>query len=653
MNTKRNLIVILTVFFAINAFSQKNKDVLLTINDQPIYASEFKTVFNKNLDLVIDEEQKNVDGYMDLFIDYKLKITEAYAQGLDKNPSYIKEFTKYQDQLSKSYIYDSRISSELMQEAYDRGLEEVNADHLLIKVSLNARPEDTLIAYNKIKTLRNKVVNGEDFEELIKKYSEEPGAKTKGGKLGYFSVFQMVYSFENAAYTTKIGDISEIIRTQFGYHILKVNDRRIKQPKIKVAHIMIFDNEKKKNEHAEEKINEIYALLMQGESFGSLAKQFSDDKNSAIRDGNLKPFGHGDLRAPEFERVAFSLTEKDQISAPVKSSFGWHIIKFEEIVKEPTFEEIKSDLEKKVTSGDRAKVVTQAVNSKIKDKYGYKEGVSYSPFFKEFVTDSIFKRKWDFEKISTNNDLTLFTIGNSEIKFNDFANFIKEKQNAPKRYTDKEVLLFDYYSEFFDKKLMDYYKEKLEVDNKEYANTLNEYRYGLLIFDAMDKNIWTAAKLDTIGLKNYYTQTKSNYQWKKRIDAVILSSTKESTANQVKELLAKGVDIEEIKKQLNTDGIVNVIITNNVYEIDNSHLPTSLDIKLGVSEIIKREDSFVVVKINEIIEPTTKEFDEVRGMVLSDYQKRIEENWMKELREKYEVKINKKVLKRIKKDLIK
>jgi len=270
---KLNYLSLLLLFFiASTGFSQKGKDVLMTINEQPVYTSEFKTVFKKNLDLVIDESQKSVDGYLELFIDYKLKVAEAYAQDLDKDKTYIKEITKYEDQLSKNYIYDKRVTSELVDEAYERGLEEIDVDHILISLHFNAYPQDSIIAYNKISSIREKAINGEDFETLAKKYSEEPSAKETGGKLGYFSVFSMLYSFETAAYNTKVGEISEIVRSEYGYHIIKINDRRKKLHDLNVSHIMIFSNKNAKVENPEERINELYAMLMQGESFESIAK---------------------------------------------------------------------------------------------------------------------------------------------------------------------------------------------------------------------------------------------------------------------------------------------------------------------------------------------------------------------------------------------
>lgn len=645
------LSLILLFFIASTGFSQKGNDVLLSIDEQPVYSSEFKSVFNKNLDLVIDESQKSVEGYLDLFIDYKLKVAEAYTQGLDKDKTYIKEIGKYEDQLSKNYIYDKRVTSELVDEAYQRGLYEINADHILILAPFNANPQDSLIAYNKISSIREKAMNGEDFETLAKEYSEEPSAKDTGGKLGYFSVFGMVYSFESAAYNTKVGEISEIVRTIYGYHLIKVNDKREKKPKLDVSHIFIFSNEKAKVENPKERINELYAMIMQGESLESVAKQFSEDRSTALKGGQIKVFGTGDLRAPIFEDAAYSIAKEGEILAPIESSFGWHIIRLNKIIKPLTFEEIKPDLESKVNGGSRAKVVIQAVNNKIKTKYGYQEGESYLPYFNEFVTDSVLSKKWVYSTVPENDNSILFTIGDRAIKYDDFANFISNQQKLSKRYKDKKELLNDFYNQFKNESIEDYFKFKLEEENEEYALTINEYRNGLLIFEVMNKNIWTAAKTDSIGFQNYYETTKENYKWKKRVDVDIVSATKESIANEAKKLLQEGIEIDAIKEQLNTEGNINVIITSGIFEIDKRELPENFEVKMGVSELYDVESSKVIVNVKNILMPSVKELIEVKGLVMSNYQTVVEKKWMQELHEKYQVVVNKKVLKKIKKEL--
>ncbi len=650
MNT-RNLLLLFLFIAYFNGNAQNKKNVLLTINSNPVYSSDFTKVFNKNLDLVVEESQKNVTGYLDLFIDYKLKITEAYAQELDKNQQYIKEFKKYEDQLAKKYIYDKRIVSKLVEEAYDRGLEEINAEHILVLSNLNDSPNDTLKAYNKIKEAHVKALKGENFTSLVIEYSEEPGAKKSKGKLGYFTAFQMVYPFENTAYNTKVGEISQITRTSFGYHIIKINDRRKKKPKINVSHIMIFSNKDKKAEDPEERINELYAMIMQGEPFEKIAKQFSEDKNTGVKGGQLKTFGPGDLKAPKFENAAYSIKNEGEIIAPIQSAFGWHIIRLNEKFSIPSFEEQKDDIEKKVKGGARALVVTQAINNKIIKKYGFKEGESYISYFNNFVNDSILSRKWTYSSIPLTENQILFTIGDHDVTYTDYAEYLRDNQKTIKKYINKESLLIDMYVKFKNETLKNYFKERLEVENTEYATIINDYRNGLLVYDVMNKNIWQIAKTDSTGLKDYYEKTKNNYKWKKRLDVDIYSSSDETTTKQVQTLLMRGEESATIKKQINSDGKINVITVSDVFEIDQSELPEDLIPEKGVSDIKLNDGFYVVVNIKEVIEPTLKEFDEVRGTVISDFQTEIEKKWMQSLRDKYEVKINNKSLKKLKKKL--
>ena len=650
MNT-RNLLLLFLFIGYFNGNAQNKKNVLLTINSNPVYSSDFTKVFNKNLDLVVEESQKNVAGYLDLFIDYKLKITEAYAQELDKNQQYIKEFKKYEDQLAKKYIYDKRVVSKLVEEAYDRSLEEINAEHILVLSNLNDSPNDTLKAYNKIKEAHVKALKGENFTSLVIEYSEEPGAKKSKGKLGYFTAFQMLYPFENTAYNTKVGEISQITRTSFGYHIIKINDRRKKKPKINVSHIMIFSNKDKKAEDPEERINELYAMIMQGEPFEKIAKQFSEDKNTGVKGGQLKTFGPGDLKAPKFENAAYSIKNEGEIIAPIQSAFGWHIIRLNEKFSIPSFEEQKDDIEKKVKGGARALVVTQAINNKIIKKYGFKEGESYISYFNNFVNDSILSRKWTYSSIPLTENQILFTIGDHDVTYNDYAEYLRDNQKTIKKYINKESLLIDMYVKFKNETLKNYFKERLEVENTEYATIINDYRNGLLVYDVMNKNIWQIAKTDSTGLKDYYEKTKNNYKWKKRLDVDIYSSSDEITTKQVQTLLMRGEESATIKKQINSDGKINVITVSDVFEIDQSELPEDLIPEKGVSDIKLNDGFYVVVNIKEVIEPTLKEFDEVRGTVISDFQTEIEKKWMQSLRDKYEVKINNKSLKKLKKKL--
>ena len=632
-------------------FSQNKKDVLMTIDGTPVYGDEFERVYKKNLDLVQDESQRDIDGYLQLFIDYKLKIFEARAQKLDQNEVYKSELSKYRDQLSRNYLFEDKLTEDLAKEAYERGKEEIDAAHILIMVGYDAKPQDTLVAYNKIKAIREKAVKGGDFDQLAKTNSEEPNASESGGNLGYFTVFSMVYPFETAAYNTKVGQVSEIVRSSFGYHIIKVKDRRERLPKIVVSHIMISDKKGAHDFNPEERIKEIATMIKQGQSFENLAKEFSDDKNSAVNGGKLKPFSKGELRAPEFEEGAYQLKNIGDVSKPVKTDFGWHIVRLDERVPDATFDEVKAQMEKRVKQGDRGKVVVNTVNKKIKDRYGYKNGTYFMPFFKTYVTDSVLTRKWKMQPIAAAQDKTLFTIGKNEVKFSDFAKFVEDRQHNSIPSKDKELLLRNYYEEFETESLKDYFRNQLEKENEDYAAVLSEYRDGLLIFDVMEKNIWKEAKNDTVGLQKFYDKNKQNYQWKQRVEGEIFSATSQIYAQRVQKLLEEGKTADEIKADLNPEGSVNVLLTQGIFELGEQELPQNLKVKNGVSEIYPSNDSFTVVNIKNILPEGVKQLEDVKGKVISNYQNEIEAEWMKNLHSKYKVEVNNKTLKKLKKSL--
>ncbi|WP_214114294.1 peptidylprolyl isomerase [Aequorivita echinoideorum] len=648
---KYSLLFLLFVTATTAGFSQSKKEVLLTIDGNPVYSNEFKRVYKKNLELVQDESQKDIDSYLQLFIDYKLKIAEAKAQGLDTEKTYVTEFSQYRDQLSRNYIFEEKVTEGLAKEAYERSLEEIKASHILIRTDYESVPQDTLAAYNKIKSIRERALKGEDFTELAKANSEEPGAKESGGNLGYFSVFTMVYPFETAAYNTKKGEISEIVRTRFGYHIIKVEDRRKKEPKISVSHIMISDNESTRTFDPKERINEIAAMLKQGESFESLAKQYSDDKNSAVKGGKLNAFSKGDLRSTEFENAAYALKNAGDLSKPVKTDFGWHIIRLDEKLPAQTYEQEREMLEKRVADGDRSKIVTNAVNKQIKEKYGFKKGQSYLPYFDTYLTDEVLKRRWTMDSIPDSENKVLFTIGDKKSDYRDFAKYIAGRQRFNKPYKMKETLLVDMYDEFETQQLKEYFKERLEVENEDYAAILNEYRDGLLIFDVMNKNIWQKAKTDSLGLEKFFQNNKNNYQWKQRVEAEIISSNSNDFAKQAKEMFSNGKTGEEVKAALNTGEKVNVILTQGTFEAGQREIPENLNMKKGVSDIYKNNDSYIVVNVKHVLPAGAKSLEDVKGKALSDYQNELEKNWMESLHNKYVVEVNKKSLKKIKKEL--
>ena len=341
-------LVFLISFFIFSNHLFAQDRVLMTIDETQIMASEFKKVYNKNLDLVQDVSQRNVDTYIDLFIDYQLKLQEAKRLKYHEDKKYIRELQSYERQLKSKYLADTEVTDALVKEAYERKKQEVNVSHILVFIDENEI--DTVSAYNTINAYRKQAL-ADGFESVsndIKLKNKKTRNKVIAEDLGYFSIFRMVYPFESAAYNTNNGEISNIFRTKFGYHILKVIDKRPGRGIASAAHIMIMNQQKDSKIDPEKHINEIYQKLNQGESFESLAKQFSQDKSTSEKGGQLQKFESTKLSSPIFEDIVFGLTNDDEISKPFQTKFGWHIAKRIQIETLPSFEDIKEKLEEQI-----------------------------------------------------------------------------------------------------------------------------------------------------------------------------------------------------------------------------------------------------------------------------------------------------------------
>jgi len=621
----KKVVLILLVSMAFQLNAQKKDKVLLTIDNEEIHSSEFLRVYNKNKDVVSDENKKNITEYLDLFINYKLKLKDAKDLKMDTIPSYIKEFDKYKTQLIEPFLKDRKVTDKLVAEAYERMGKEVKASHILILVKPDATPKDTIAAYNKIVSARDLIIGGKDFVDVAKKMSQDPSAKENGGNLGYFSAFAMVYPFETAAFNTPVGEISMPFRTKFGYHILKVYDVRKSKGEVKVAHIMIRDK-KTDSTYAKKQISDIYNKFLQGEKFEVLAKKHSDDKASAIKGGVIKPFTQGKMIQP-FSDIAFNLQKEGDVSKPFKTKFGWHFIKLINKIPVKPFEEVKDELTKKVEKGDRSILIGKSITSKLKSKYNiaFNKEV-YNKYFSDNEKD-------DKDKITV--DETILTIENSTYSVNDLKTYLK-KNNGSKTYND-----------FIDVQVMSYYKNNLEFENKEFGYTLQEYRDGLLLFDLLQNKIWTKAEKDTIGLQNFFDKNASKYNWKKRAKADLASCTKAEKATLVKKYMTEGKTIDQIKELVNDGATIHVIFHSGTYEVDSNKLPHNFQFVKGVQLYKNNDTDFTICNVSEIMEASPKELNDVKGKVISNYQDFLEKQWIQNLRSKYKVEVNKKVFKKL------
>ncbi|MBO6632646.1 MAG: peptidylprolyl isomerase, partial [Psychroserpens sp.] len=394
----KSLITALLICLSISIQAQvKDDDVLFTVDGEPVMATEFIRVYSKNLDLVQDESQKDVEAYLELFINYQLKVKEARRLELDKDPQYIREFNNYKSQLAKNYMSDSKVTDELVREAYNRTITDVNASHILIRMDENQT--DTIPTYNQILKLRDRVIK-EGYKAVQKDVHN--GQTVFAEDLGYFGAFKMVYPFESAAFNTAVGEVSMPFRTRFGYHIVTINDKREALGEVTVAHIMIANQQKDSTVNPEARAKQIYSKIQQGEKFESLAKQFSDDKSSSKKGGVLAPFTGGQLSSQEFESVAFSLENPGDISEPFKTDFGWHIVKLIRKKGIQPFETVKAELQNRVKRDSRSNLISSALAKKLATQYKISNNEASINYFKSIINDAYFKQAWrigeDFKK---------------------------------------------------------------------------------------------------------------------------------------------------------------------------------------------------------------------------------------------------------------
>ena len=492
---KNNILSICTLLVAMNVFSQ-NEKTLVTINKEKTTIADFKRIYEKNLDAIDSEEAKDVTNNLTLYINYKLKVEEAYTLRFDTLPSYKKEIASYKDQLAAPYLQDTTFITELVKEVYFRTKNEVNAKHILIRTLKDATPQDTLISFNKITTIRNRIINGADFEKVALETSEdtsaqgnaEKGVEGNKGNLGYFSAFNMVAPFEDAAYKTKVGEVSMPFRSKFGYHILKVDNFRAAKGEIEAAHILISNSTKS----SKAKINEVYKRLENKETFAKLANAYSDDSGSKAKGGKLNKFGTGRMVKP-FEITAFSLENEGDFSKPFKTRFGWHIVKL--LKKHPirSFAEMKQELTAKIKRSSRMQMSENAVINKLKKQYSITE---------DEESKNILNRK-DIRTISKDSlQNNILSINDSNIKQETFVEYLKNRRNKP------TYVLFEM---FKNQEILAYYKKNLVNTEPEYANVLKEYEDGLLLFELMQQKIWNKSSKDTLGLKTYFSNNKEKY----------------------------------------------------------------------------------------------------------------------------------------------
>ena len=634
---------------------------VLDIAGERVSLDDFQHVYGKNnRDSVYSVEA--LDDYMELFINFKLKVREAEAMGMDTAEAFITELAGYRSQLARPYLVDGDLLDAMVEEAYQRKGMEVRASHILVSVEDNATPADTLAAWNRIQGIRARVTSGEDFEAVArsKNGSDDPSAASNGGDLGWFTAFQMVYPFECAAFNTPEGEVSTVVRTRFGYHILNVVGKRKARGEVQVAHIMVrmpADAPQDQVANAEGRIQEVKRLLLSGESFESLALKYSEDPSTANKGGLLPWFGTGKM-VESFEDAAFGLEEPGDLAGPVRTDYGFHLLKLMDKKTLPTFEESRRELSKKVRRDSRAEITKTSFVRALKGEYGATVSNRRREALKAAATkiDSLFYPGHPLEGVRKSElGRTLFSVAGSPRTVEDFLTWA----NAGKiRNVDRPqaTMVSEEIDNYVAQELLAYEDTQLEAKHNDFRLLMEEYHDGILLFELTDQKVWSRAVKDTTGLMEFHGQNRNEFMWEERLDAGIHTCEDAKIAKKVRKELRKNSDIEGLRRELIAE---RPLALRNEFgkfvEGENGWADRAFEALrdgslapdkhgLTILETTEGGDQIILVHVKEHLMPMPKALDECRGQAIAAYQDHLEKEWIMELRRKYPHDINREAL---------
>lgn len=685
--------------------------VLMTVDGKPVPRSEFEAIYKKNnKDTAVTKEA--LDAYLELFTNYKLKVRAAEELGMDTLSKFRTELDGYRKQLARPYLIDRNLNDDLMREAYDRSRSEVRASHILAQLPAEPTPADTLAAWKRILALRERVNAGEDFASVAsgKGGSDDPSAAKNGGDLGWFSALQMVYPFETMAYNTAPGQVSRPVRTRFGYHIIKVADKRPARGQVKVAHIMVRSTDQdspEKQTAAQQKINEVAGRLGNGElSFADAALKYSDDESTNGKGGELPMFGTGKM-IDEFEDQAFALRNDGDITAPFRTRYGWHIIKRLEYKAPPTFEEAKSDLKAKIGRDSRAEITRRKFLADLKVQYGFKPDMKAVNALLPLLDTTLFRKGTVITDTLLRKDVTEGAVMHDGMRYRREINGTMqagklvnvrsrkhdEIKQAPgdtvvvrdvqdgwsydrtravkftkpvftmdvRTWTQRQLLdhlearqkrearmplpqyLQERFDQFVDDEVLAYEDSKLETKYPEFRMLMKEYRDGILLFELTDQKVWSKAVKDSTGLQAYYDQHSMEQLYPTRYDVDVYACSSADAAKRARDLYGKGKRGQEIADVLNGRAAGSLTLESGLFSGEEKPVLQGVT-KPGLTTDQVSGGRVTFMDVKRVVPPGPKPLSEVRGLMTAAYQDQLEKEWIKELRARYPVTVNRDVL---------
>ncbi len=648
--------LVLNLLFFFDASAQKDGEVLMTIGKKNITAGEYKYIYEKNNRS--DISKKTPDEYMELFTKFKLKVAEAESRQMDTVSKFLTEFEGYKTQLAKPYLTENVKINLLVKEAYERSKTDVKIDIIFLKLPQNPTPADTQSVYKKASDLRSQILSGTSWDTIASKYSDDRGAVRNFGHLPFISSEKIPYSIQNYIFKAEKNDISHPVRSAAGYYIIRKVDERPNPGEIQVAHIMMSVPQGISAEEAEAKkkrIDSIYTALKKGADFAELAKK-SDDKGTSQKGGELQSFSTGRM-VPEFENAAFGLKTKGEYTQPVKTDFGWHILKLIDKKTMKTFEEAEEELKQIVERDtERQDAVKLYVRGKLKKDFNFRE--ENRPMKMHTMLDStIFEAKWKAPSAEALTQ-TLFSINGKPTTEKDFVAYIENNQKRSRK-SDLKDYVNQMYEQFITYSLVNAEIAALSEKQPEYRYLMQEYHDGLLLFELMETEVWNKAVEDSVGLNRFFDQNKANYKGQTELKISVFEYGKPKTAEKAVKILKKFKDEDgkTLASKVSTDEAEFKFIESGTYMSGQNKYAEELfnmqknGDKIKAGEVYNLSNLNALVLTNEVISGRDKSLSEIKGLVISDYQTYLENQWIEKLKAKYPVKINETVFARLKAEL--
>jgi len=642
------ILLISSFFLLLTTVYAQDDAVLFTVNGSEVTVSEFDYIYNKNNGDEADYSEKSLNEYLDLYTKFKLKVEKAKAMGLDTVKRLQTELEGYRKQLASSYLVDKEVSEKLIDEVLERSKTDVEVKHIFVASPSSASLAKKQAAKEKINTIYGELERGKSFSEMAKKLSEDKRSALKGGVLGFYVAMLPAgfYQFENAMYTTPIGEYSEPIQSKLGHHIIQVTAKRPARGEMEVSHILV----KKKTKGAKNLIDSLHTVLGSGQDFGKLATAYSEDPNTKGKAGYLGFFGINKFDIV-FENAAFKLDKDGAYTEPIETQFGYHIIlrHSKKVISDEAKE--KRKIQATISKDERFEAAKKALVQNIKKDVGLEENKLALQQFAGSLTEDFYSYKWQIP--SNLPDTDLLKIGKKySKKLEDFAQFCKKDTRSRLRYnkdTPLEESVNALYENYIDSRMLAYEESNLANKYPEFKALMREYEEGILLFEATKMEVWDKASQDSVGLEKFYANNKGNYMWAERAEVQDFTITT-TDSKLLNKILKKGkkLNTEELKTMFNSEGNEVIKTTTRILEKEGKGANLIPWGKVGgMTDMQSNKGVHSFTKVIKMIPPTNKTMKEARGYIIADYQDLLEKNWIDELRKTFKVKTNDKVFKKL------